>query len=460
MVFTCADLGTQAVELWAIDAAGNADYCETYVIVQDNNGNCPSNGQTATVSGFLQTEAAVGLEEAAVQLDMASVLVSPTTLYDMTDHSGQYGFTNATPLSANVTITPVKDNNPLNGVSTYDLVLISRHILGLEPLTTPYRMIAADANKSGSITTFDIVELRKLILGIYTELPNSTSWRFVDKAYVFPNPNNPFQAVFPENKTVAEVHTSSMTDDFVAVKVGDVNNNALANSYMNTEDRSSGTLLFDLQDRRVEAGEEFTVQLKAADRVAGYQFTLNYNDLQLLNVLPGENMTQDNFAVLPADNALTTSWSGNNQAEFGLHFRATKGGQLSQMLGVSSRVTKAEAYSQPTEANPNTSLLEVGFRFQGDQGSTITGVGFELYQNQPNPFVNKTTIGFHLPEATEATLTVYDETGRLLYAQTGQFNKGYNSFPLERALLNASGLLIYKLETPDNTASRKMLQVK
>ncbi len=459
--FNCNDIGTQPVEIWAIDAAGNADYCETYIIVQDNLNNCPNVNGTATVAGLIKTESGAGLEEGHLELTGQNPVGPSFNQLDMTDNAGAFKFNNAVPMFANYTLTPMKDDNPLNGVSTYDLVLISRHILGLSPLATPYQMIAADANRSGSITTYDIVELRKLILGIYTELPNSTSWRFVDKAYVFPNPNNPFQAIFPENKTVAEVHASSMADDFVALKVGDVNNNALANSYMNTEDRSAGTLLFDLQDRRVEAGEEFTVQLKAADRVAGYQFTLNYNDLQLLNVLPGENMTQDNFAVLPADNALTTSWSGNNQAEFGLHFRATKGGQLSQMLGVSSRVTKAEAYSRPTDANPTgSSLLEVGFRFLGDQGSTITGVGFELYQNQPNPFVNKTTIGFHLPEATEATLTVYDETGRLIYAQTGQFSKGYNSFPLERALLNASGLLIYKLETPENTASRKMLQVK
>ncbi|MBK7937144.1 MAG: hypothetical protein IPJ82_08605 [Lewinellaceae bacterium] len=100
-------------------------------------------------------------------------------------------------------MTPTKDDNPLNGVSTYDLVLISKHILGLEPLNSPYKMIAADANKSNSITTFDIVEIRKLILGIYNELPNNTSWRFVDKDYVFPQPTNPFATTFPETKSVA-----------------------------------------------------------------------------------------------------------------------------------------------------------------------------------------------------------------------------------------------------------------
>jgi hypothetical protein len=47
--FTCDELGTQCVELWAIDLAGNADYCETYVIVQDNAGNCPTATSTYLV---------------------------------------------------------------------------------------------------------------------------------------------------------------------------------------------------------------------------------------------------------------------------------------------------------------------------------------------------------------------------------------------------------------------------
>ncbi|MBK8554252.1 MAG: HYR domain-containing protein [Lewinellaceae bacterium] len=40
VIFDCSELGPQAVQLWAMDAAGNADFCETYVIVQDNAGNC------------------------------------------------------------------------------------------------------------------------------------------------------------------------------------------------------------------------------------------------------------------------------------------------------------------------------------------------------------------------------------------------------------------------------------
>ncbi|MFN8302732.1 MAG: hypothetical protein U0U46_09580 [Saprospiraceae bacterium] len=43
MTFTCDEVGTQPVELWAQDAAGNAAYCETYVIIQDPFNNCGGN---------------------------------------------------------------------------------------------------------------------------------------------------------------------------------------------------------------------------------------------------------------------------------------------------------------------------------------------------------------------------------------------------------------------------------
>jgi large repetitive protein len=88
--------------------------------------------------------------------------------------------------------------NPSNGVTTWDLVLISRHILGIQTLGSPYKIIAADANKSNSVTTLDMVHIRKVILQIEPGFPNNTSWRFVDKTFVFPNPANPFQTTFPE----------------------------------------------------------------------------------------------------------------------------------------------------------------------------------------------------------------------------------------------------------------------
>ncbi|MCE7925185.1 MAG: hypothetical protein DYG98_19190 [Haliscomenobacteraceae bacterium CHB4] len=104
----------------------------------------------------------------------------------------------------------------LEGVTTYDLVLITKHILGITQLSDGYKKIAADANKSHSITTFDIVELRKLILGIYNKLPLfDAPWRFVPE-YI-PQDN---QTAFDNNPFSMNINSSL---------------NVLANQYLDKE---------------------------------------------------------------------------------------------------------------------------------------------------------------------------------------------------------------------------------
>ncbi|MFN0033608.1 MAG: VPS10 domain-containing protein [Saprospiraceae bacterium] len=140
------------------------------------------------------------------------------------------------------TLAPYRNDNPLNGLTTYDLVLISKHILNIEPFDSPLKMIAADANRSGSITTFDIVTLRKLILGIDTVLASNTSWRFVPAGHAFPNLQNPFQTAFPETLAV-QVLTDPMAQlDFTAIKTGDVNNSAAPHLTATAEERTVGEL--------------------------------------------------------------------------------------------------------------------------------------------------------------------------------------------------------------------------
>lgn len=114
----------------------------------------------------------------------------------------------------------------------------------------------------------------------------------------------------------------------------------------------------------------------------------------------------------------------------------------------------AEAYTVSGERQ------EVALRFRSPAGMTTIGVGFELYQHQPNPFVGRTSIGFHLPAAATATLTVYDESGRTVFTQQGDFAKGPNAISVERSWLNTSGMLYYKLETATDMATKKMIQMR
>jgi hypothetical protein len=57
-------------------------------------------------------------------------------------------------------------------------------------------------------------------------------------------------------------------------------------------------------------------------------------------------------------------------------------------------------------------------------------------------------------------LTVYDEIGRVVFTQQGEYGKGYSVISLDRVLLNTTGVLYYTLETATDVATKKMIQVK
>ncbi len=411
----------------------------------------------ANVSGLITTEMDDAVEDVTVTLEGG--IGGYTELY-VTADDGMYGFADL-PLESNYTITPESNVNPMNGVSTYDLVLISKHILEVQQLDSPYKMIAADINKSGSISTLDLIELRKMILFINLEFPNNDSWRFVEASFVFPYADNPFATSFPETTSINglledEVH------DYIAVKIGDVNGTAVANSLMGGEDRSfNGNLNFNVNDQLMEAGETYEVAFTSDnfDAIAGYQYSLTFDEtrLEVMDIVAGnlEGLSDANFGWTKVEEGvITTSWNSNegvrvaaDEAIFTITFKAKASTQLSEALDVSSIYTTAEAY------NAKLDLMEVDLRFDG---STLVA-DFDLQQNRPNPFKQSTVIGFSLPAASNATLTFYDVSGKVLKQVNGDFNKGYNEVSINRNELQTTGLVYYELVTPTHTATKRML---
>lgn len=103
-------------------------------------------------------------------------------------------------------------NLSLNGngaINSADLAILQNHNTNNVPITTPYRLIAADLNNSGNVSTFDAIFLQKIILGIYTtSLPNNTSWRYIP-SYAISNTGfftqlnqNPFNAQWSVNNEI------------------------------------------------------------------------------------------------------------------------------------------------------------------------------------------------------------------------------------------------------------------
>lgn len=114
----------------------------------------------------------------------------------------------------------------LNGISTFDLLLISKHILGLALFNSPYQLIAADVNNNGMVTEADMLDLQATIAGLEEGFPSNTSWRFVDADYIFPDPGNP--GAYPEVINITNLQ-GNVEINFIAIKIGDVNGSAVPN---------------------------------------------------------------------------------------------------------------------------------------------------------------------------------------------------------------------------------------
>ena len=436
----CSTLGQQNVQIYAVDEEGNFDFAQTYVIVQDNMGVCGGSAG-GMVAGRIVDGNGENVESVSVAVNGADDKTMTTAA------DGYYQF--ELPMGGDYTVTPEKDMNPLNGVSTFDLVLISKHILGLTPFDTPYKYIAADVNKSGTITAFDMVQLRQLILNITSEYPNNDSWRFVEGGYEFTSAN-PAAESFNEFLSINNLADDMPNLDFTAVKIGDVNGSALANNLLGAESRSTnGTLNLNVADRFVEAGQSVTVEF-TSDNIAsatGYQFTLT--TAGTAEVVEGVAKAANFNTNLAERGVIATSWNGEATASdvlFAITFTANTTGLLSEMVAVTSDVTAAEAY------NTNGELLNVDINF-----SAATTAGFGLNQNTPNPFNAETVIGFNLPTAGAATLKVLDVQGKVLRAITADYAKGYNTVSLNASELGATGVLYYQLESADNVATKKMI---
>lgn len=181
-----------------------------------------------SISGQARTELGDGIEEVTVTLTRAGV-----TLSTLTNSSGDFTFTGLNN-GHKYELCLSKNEDPLNGVNTFDLKLLTTHIMNiLPPLNSPYKIIAGQTDQTpphfDEPDMGDVLQLRNLILGYLTELP-APSWKFIPADFVFPDPAHPYTTPpFPEGCKMVTVNGSTVGQDFIGVKTGDFDNTVVPN---------------------------------------------------------------------------------------------------------------------------------------------------------------------------------------------------------------------------------------
>jgi hypothetical protein len=369
-----------------------------------------------------------GVAEATVQ---ASTPMFST--FDLTDDNGAYSFSAVPALqNATYTVRPSKEDNPFYGMSTYDLVLIAKHILGIEPFLCEWQLIAADVNCNGAITSFDIVTARKYLLGITTELPCG-AWRFQPDSAVVSNGG---------------------CEDFKAVEVGNVNAGPCDSVVLlpTVPDRSE-PLVLHVSDRHLAPGETARVAFFLGEnaRLEGLQLALGFDPKKLkINRIESERLSgfdesayslarqsQGELPIVWLDGAGLELPAGATLLT--LELTALEGGQLADWLRLEQHSLRPEAYAE-RRARP----LEWSWQ-ASDSPVSIA----------PNPARDAFFVTVEAERAADFWVQVLDLQGRTAFERRFPAAQGSNRWEIRPPTPNAG---IYLLKINGEAAGKVILE--
>ncbi len=447
--FTCSDVGPNQVQMWITDPAGNQDFCETIITIEDPGDDCQINPEI--FYGFIGTEENLAVANVAVHNSIADSIFS--------DMSGNYLFDNSPP-TVPFYVSPEKDADHTNGVTTFDVVLLTRHILGVDLLDSPYKIIAADANRSNTVTTFDAVEMRKLILGINTVFPSNTSWRFIPEDYIFDDTDNPFFPLLPDTFWINNISEISM--NFIAMKIGDLNGSVSFNTNDPMTDRTIGKRVnLEIPDVSFDKNEIIEVPFYIFQKnIIGFQCAIEFNmaHLNLLEIKNG-TLTNKNFGKNEINNGrINISYNqekpivaNEKPALFTLKFITKSGGHIYDYLELNKDILNAEAYSEDLKINE----LDLYFQKKIPQFNEAI-----VFSNIPNPFNDLTYLPFYLPAEGEARFIFFAPDGKILKRVNAHFQKGYSELEISANEFNRNGIIFYQFESDYGAVRGKMILLK
>ena len=411
--FGCPDIGEHSVELWVVDAQGNADFCEVIINVQSPFEGCSVDTSiNGTVTGL--SGAGIGGVRMVLQNDE-----DDDPVHAMSEGNGRYRFNETVVGPGPHRLHGQKEDNSVNGISTADLIQMAQHVIGRKEFTDFGQLYAADVNGDGHISVRDLITLRKLLLAKIDSIPGRAFWHFF-------NLNGEPQSNLAAN-TMDKEHLN-----FTGVKLGDVNGDA---TYEEGQGRSNHSLALNYTDRYMQVGQRQEIAFRFDQDVdlTGLQLELGSSGrIAMSNLVSGSiAMSEDNWSL--DRDQLYLSWNTSETAEipagetiFTLIVEVQEAGRLSDMLSLGSRRLTPELYdlaAQPISLTLASDLIT--------PQSVITAA--------PNPFRSSTSIQFDLTSAGLVTVDIYDHIGRLVSTQERSYPDGLQELVVDRSRLGAAG---------------------
>lgn len=213
------------------------------------------------------------------------------------------------------------------------------------------------------------------------------------------------------------------------------------------------------------------LQVEDFELITGLQFSVNWDPavLKFVNVdnfgLPGLT-SEANFGLLQVDlGIMRFAWYQSELTGVTLDDMATIFSIKFKVIGSPNSSTQVKITNQPivVEVVSTSGMMPYNI-----QNGTITVMGpnssletfsddFVLYQNSPNPFTDVTFIRFDLNQSTHAHLSIYDQSGRVVYTKNDFYTAGSHVISVEKSLFQSVGTYFYTLQTVNGEATRQLV---
>ena len=190
--------------------------------------------------------------------------------------------------------------------------------------------------------------------------------------------------------------------------------------------------------------------------MSGWQTTLGFdaNQIEILNVkglaldiqFSNFSLHQKNEGLIPISFSTSKDQDfENGTALFEITYSVKdKINKKNHDWYLSSESLKSEAYRSTNE------IVNIGLKALKKKVAEITSVS-------PNPWIGQTTIEFDIPENEKVEWQFFDVSGKLIFSQDQECQRGKNTFNIRKSQMNTTGVVYVKLITKSNTAQYKMM---
>jgi hypothetical protein len=373
---------------------------------------------------------------------------------DTTDISGCATFPiSSVPVGIPYQFTGKLLDSTIAGITILDLVAIAQHILGIEPLNG-HPVFAADVSRSGTVTTFDIVQLRNRILG-EPIINYGPDWYFVQQNCTF-QPNNPYYVNCPNIPVDSLPFMNNVP--LLGWKYGDVDGDALTGLIPPID-----SVIIEIPNTILKAGQSIKIPAYLpynTTEFAGFQlgFKVDTTLATLEQIVDASQIGDFNFnhklpngeVKIVGNNILDP----NQDTLFYIQIKSKVDVPLKNVL----KFTQTDFPSMIIPTQDLKNYYKIGLDFSAPVSTISPTIPMNEVLVSPNPYRKEATISFNLTNEEKVILEIIDMAGRITYSAAYDMLEGRNKILIPETAMPAGSIALYRLTTPQGMVTGKMIK--